>query len=74
MHLYIKAFRMLLAKSLMHAWQKQLHKDPSDEERTTNQGYFTWLATHVLIINNNQCNGNLTNLKQFTKIVNSNWL
>ena len=43
-------------------------KDPSDEETTNNQGYFTQLATHVLKINNsNQRNVILVDLNQFTK-------
>ena len=46
----IKAFKGLSITSMKHAWQKYI-RDPSDEERTNNQGYFTQLATHVLIIN-----------------------
>ena len=42
-------------------------KDPSDEETTNNQGYFTQLATHVLKINSNQHNVILVDLNQFTK-------
>ena len=35
----------------------EIHKHISDEERTNNQGYFTYLVSyHALIINNDYCN------------------
>ena len=58
--------KMLSIKSVMHAWWKYI-KDQSDEERTDNQGYMTQLATHALIMTNNQLNDILVDLTQFTK-------